>query len=147
MGQVHAPTFAGSGNATTTVYTLSHGIGTAPQGLVVSPMSPQARGDFDISGNASGIFVTYPVAPASGDVKLSWMAGPSTLATISGNLVHGGAFTGSGNNVTTLYTLSHGLQTVPSTILVNEASPQARGLYDVSGNASGLYVTYTSPPA
>ena len=146
-GTVHAATFVGSGDASTTVYTLSHGIGAVPVGLVVSPLSPQARGDFDISGNASGIFVTYPIAPASGTVRLSWLAGPSTLASISGSLMHAGLFAGSGNNVTTLYTLSHGLGTVPSTILVNEASPQARGLYDVSGNASGLYVTYTSPPA
>ena len=146
-GTVHAATFVGSGDASTTVYTLSHGIGAVPVGLVVSPLSPQARGDFDISGNASGIFVTYPIAPASGTVRLSWLAGPSTLASISGSLMHAGLFAGSGNNVTTLYTLSHGLGTVPSTVLVNEASPQARGLYDVSGNASGLFVTYTSPPA
>ena len=111
---MHAATFVGSGDASTTVYTLSHGIGTAPVGLVVSPLSPQARGDFDVSGNASGIFVTYPIAPASGDVRLSWLAGPSSLAAISGSLLHAGLFAGSGNNVTTLYTLSHGLGTVPS---------------------------------
>jgi hypothetical protein len=146
-GTVHASTFIGSGNASTTVYTLSHGIGAVPQGLVVSPMSPQARGDYDVSGNASGIFVTYPIAPASGAVKLSWLAGPSTLVAISGNLVHGAEFIGSGNNSTLLYTVSHGLGIAPNTMLVDAGSPQARGNFDVSGNASGIYVTYTSPPA
>ena len=148
-GNIAAGEFLGSGNNSTLVYTLSHGLGSVPSSIVVKEGSPQARGFSDVSGNASGIFVTYTSPPASGNVRLYWYAGPTNavnLVTLGSGNVHAATFLGSGNNSTTLYTLSHGLLTTPTGISVDAASPQARGDIDVSGNASGIFVTYTSPP-
>ena len=72
--------FLGSGNSSTTTYFLSHGLGAVPSTIAIAAGSPLARGTVDVSGNLSGITVTYPVAPASGDIKLYWIAGPSELA-------------------------------------------------------------------
>ena len=83
-GFIHAATFLGSGNNTTLLYTISHGLGQVPTGISVDAASPQARGDIDLSGNASGIFVTYTSPPLSGDVRLSWVAGPSASAGVGG---------------------------------------------------------------
>jgi len=63
--------FLGSGNAATTIYTVSHGI-INPVSWFVTPASPLARGDYDVSGASGQLMVTYPVAPASGDIRLVW---------------------------------------------------------------------------
>ena len=94
---VHAATFLGSGNNTTILYTLSHGLLAAPTGISVLPASPQARGDIDVSGNASGIFVSYTSPPLSGNVRLSWIAGPSSVAGLASGVYQlSGAFLLSG---------------------------------------------------
>lgn len=64
-------TLIASGNTSTTIYTISHGIAVPVSPLVVAD-SPQARGTFDVSGGSGLITVTYPLAPASGNVILSW---------------------------------------------------------------------------
>ena len=51
--------------------------------VLVNEASPQARGLYDVSGNASGLYVTYTSPPASGDVRLYWQAGPSSIATLN----------------------------------------------------------------
>ena len=135
-----------------TLYTLSHGLGTVPTSISVDPGSIQARGSPDISGDSSNIYVTYPVPPVSGTVRLYWIAGPTDAANIvtsiigSGN-VHAGSFVGSGNGTNTIFTLSHGIGSVPPSIQVTPGSDLARGNIDVSGNASGIFVRYPVAPS
>ena len=80
QGSQNNGVFLGSGNDSTTVYTITHGLFSNPtvSGMVViTPGSKQARASgigFDVSGNASSLIVSYQFAPNSGSVKLHWQA-------------------------------------------------------------------------
>jgi len=68
--------FLDSGNSSKTLYTIPHGLSASPiSGLIsIIPGSPLARANFDVSGDATNIYVSYPVAPSSGTVRLFWGA-------------------------------------------------------------------------
>ena len=70
--------------------------------------------------------------------------------TIPNNPVSGirwGTFVGSGNLLTTQYTTSHGMGTVPSAVIVGGGSNQVAGIGATSSaNASSITVTYATAP-
>jgi hypothetical protein len=71
-----------SGNGTTTVFTIAHGLTSIPDVYFALPTNTAARGDISYSVDATNITLTYPIAPASGTNNLSyvWGAGYTNVA-------------------------------------------------------------------
>mgnify|MGYP001603941551 CR=1 FL=1 len=70
-------TFLGSGNDSTTIYTIAHGVAVTPNVITLQPGSSQAATSGRImiaSGGVSNIDVTFTTAPTSGDVRIHWTA-------------------------------------------------------------------------
>lgn len=62
-----------SGDASTKVFTIAHGLGALPDGAIVNHSSIDALGDFQTDVDATNITITYQVAPPSGTNNLSWI--------------------------------------------------------------------------
>jgi hypothetical protein len=65
-----------SGNGSNKVFTIAHGLASAPTKVLVTAGSDAAKGDFYVTADATNITVTYATAPASGtnNVVLNWYA-------------------------------------------------------------------------
>ena len=139
-GVVHTALFTGSGDDITTLYTISHGLGVVPTGISMEAASPQARGNVDVSGNASGIFVTYTSPPTSGDVKLTWFAGPSSTAVLaSGAWQTSGAFISSGTALpNAIYTITR-LPNSTAAVAINNVNQTIDYSGDATVNCSNVF--------
>lgn len=65
-----------SGDGITTQFTITHGLVSTPNKVLVTPMSADASGDFYVTVDATNIYVNYKTAPPSGtnNIKLTWYA-------------------------------------------------------------------------
>jgi len=65
-----------SGDGTTTVFNIAHGLAGTPTKYGVSPLTPDADADRTITVDASNIVVSFSVAPPTGtdNVKFGWWA-------------------------------------------------------------------------
>ncbi len=61
-----------SGNASTKVFNIAHGLFAAPTRANVTAGSSDARGTPDVTFDATNVILTYPTAPASGTNNLLW---------------------------------------------------------------------------
>lgn len=62
-----------SGDGTTTTFTVSHGLGSTPAQVVVTPTSAAADGAHYVTNKTSTSFdIVYATAPATGTSNLSW---------------------------------------------------------------------------
>lgn len=69
-----------SGNASTTVFNIPHGLIPAPEVYFVEPTSSDARGTYDRSVSSTNITITYPIAPPSGSSNLTFIWGAGYIA-------------------------------------------------------------------
>lgn len=69
-------TFTGSGDGSTTVFNIAHGLAGTPVKWSVTPNTAGAAGAFYVTADATNLVVTYSAAPASGtsNVKHLWSA-------------------------------------------------------------------------
>lgn len=69
-----------SGDSSTTVFTIAHGMTSTPASAYVVPSSVDALGEYQVDVDPTNITITYQVAPATGTNNLSyyWMAIQST---------------------------------------------------------------------
>jgi hypothetical protein len=144
-------TYTTSGNGVTNIFTIPHGLSVTPTGITVDAASPIARsGNFDVSGDTANIYLTYASAPASGLLRWQWVAALTTITNPAG-AASGRALMGtnnfSGDGSRTIFTINHALGATPAGINVNAASPNARAMFDLSGDSQNIYVTYPFPPA
>lgn len=72
VGAAKANVTSKSGNGTTKIFTIAHGLGTTPAVAVVKPTSINAFGDFTTSFDATNITITYQNAPPSGTNNLEY---------------------------------------------------------------------------
>jgi len=65
-----------SGDGSTTVFNIAHGLAGTPTKYGVSPLTPDADADRTITADATNIIVTFSVAPPAGtdNVKFGWWA-------------------------------------------------------------------------
>jgi len=65
-----------SGDGTTTQFSIAHGLVSAPQKVLVTPMTADAASDFYVTADDTNIYINYKSAPPSGtdNLKLSWYA-------------------------------------------------------------------------
>jgi len=65
-----------SGDGSTTVFNIAHGLVGTPTKYGVSPLTPDADADRTITADATNIIVTFSVAPPTGtdNVKFGWWA-------------------------------------------------------------------------
>jgi hypothetical protein len=72
----NAGKYTASGNASTTIYNISHGLISAPTFVSVQPATIQAGSGTSIitSANSSNLIVTFTAAPTSGNVIFYWGA-------------------------------------------------------------------------
>jgi len=61
-----------TGNGSTKVFTIAHGMSTTPTAYFVDPTSVDALGSFTRSVDATNITITYSVAPPSGTSNLTY---------------------------------------------------------------------------
>lgn len=74
-GNAVSDTTTASGDGSTTTFTLTHGLGTTPAGVDVTPLTAAAAGDFYVSAvRSNDLDITYSSAPASGTDNLEWHA-------------------------------------------------------------------------
>lgn len=62
-----------SGDASTTTFTIAHGLGSTPGFANVIPTSTDADSDFYLTVDATNITVNYPFAPPTGTSNLTYM--------------------------------------------------------------------------
>ena len=76
-----------SGNGTTKIFTIAHGLGTTPAVAVVKPTSINAFGDFTTAFDSTDITITYQNAPPSGtnNLEYNWIV-MDPLATVGGEI-------------------------------------------------------------
>lgn len=79
-GSIKGGTALGSGNGTTTVFTIAHGMTTTPVAAVVKPNSINAFGEFVTTIGSTNITMTYQFAPPTGTNNLGyeWIAMDAT---------------------------------------------------------------------
>jgi hypothetical protein len=61
-----------SGDGTTKVFNIAHGMGATPTTVIVDPALAEARGSYTRSVDGTNITVTYAIAPPNGSSNLSW---------------------------------------------------------------------------
>jgi len=61
-----------SGDGTTKVFTIPHGLSGTPEFVSVTAESTDALGSFETAKDETDIIITYPVAPPSGTDNLSY---------------------------------------------------------------------------
>lgn len=136
-----------SGNSSTKVFTIAHGMLTTPVFASVVPTSVDALGSFVTSWDATNITLTYSVPPPSNSNNLTyaWMAmdisggGGSANASETKGVT---AFSGNGSNNT--FTIPHTLASTPSAVLVKCSSLPDGFTYTY--NATNIIVTFPFPP-
>jgi hypothetical protein len=62
-----------SGDATTTTFTIAHGLGSAPGFYTVTPTSTDADSEFYLTVDSTNITVNYPFPPPSGTNNLTYV--------------------------------------------------------------------------
>jgi hypothetical protein len=62
-----------SGDASTTTFTIAHGLGSAPGFYVVTPTSSDADADFWLTVDTTNITVNYPFPPPTGTNNLTYV--------------------------------------------------------------------------
>jgi hypothetical protein len=79
-GSIKGGTATGSGDGTTKVFNIAHGMSTTPVSAIVKPNSINAFGEFVTSIGATNVTITYQNAPPSGTSNLGyeWIAMDTT---------------------------------------------------------------------
>ena len=79
-GSIKGGTALGSGNGSTKVFTIPHGMTTTPVAAIVKPNSINAFGEFVTTIDATNLTVTYQFAPPTGTNNLGyeWIAMDAT---------------------------------------------------------------------
>jgi hypothetical protein len=90
-----------SGNASDTVFTIAHGMGSTPTSAYVTPSSVDALGEYRIDLDATNITITYQVAPATGTDNLEyyWFAINASGGVVGVGEVNTASNVGSGSGV------------------------------------------------
>lgn len=124
-----------SGNASTTVFNIPHGLTTTPSNVVIEPNSVDALGDFTWTVNATNIVLTYQVAPPSGTNNLTWnwIAATSTASTLQNMTIDADLNTIVHRDMTTDYVIYVEGNTV-------KAMNMKTGVIDSSGTAADVVV-------
>ena len=139
--------FTANGGGST--FTIAHGLGVVPAFADVGAGSADARGTFSWTADATNITVTYPVATPSGtnNIVLWWTAGTQTTASsVTGGNTVSGTSTQSGDAATKIFTIAHGLPSLPSGILVEADSIDALGDLTWTFDATNITITYQAAP-
>jgi hypothetical protein len=71
-------TATGSGNGTSTTFTIAHGMGAPPEVFFADPASVDALGFYTRTADATNIILTYQIAPptgSAGNLSYKWGAG------------------------------------------------------------------------
>jgi hypothetical protein len=68
-------TIAKSGNGTSNIISIAHGLTPQPEIFFALPLNDAARGIISYSVDATNINIAYPIAPASGSSNLSYVWG------------------------------------------------------------------------
>jgi hypothetical protein len=133
-----------SGNASTTVFTIPHGLASTPNIYFVSASSKDAAADFYTTVDATNLTITYPFSPSSGTNNLTWdwMAMPITSVFLETK----GSNTQSGNASTNVFTITHGLGSAPNYVSVIPSSADAVNDFYVTASSTLITITYSSPP-
>lgn len=69
-----------SGDGTTAVFNIAHGLITPPESFFVLPTSNDARGNYIIGLSGGNIVITYSVAPPTGSSNLTFIWGAGYVA-------------------------------------------------------------------
>lgn len=90
-----------SGDSSTTVFTIAHGMASTPASAYVMPSSVDALGEYQVDVDPTNITITYQVAPATGTNNLSyyWMAIQSTGGVAGIGEVNTASNVGAGSGV------------------------------------------------
>jgi hypothetical protein len=62
-----------SGDGSTKVFNIAHGLHSAPAKFRVIANSDEARGSYKVTSDGTNVIVTYPIAPPSGNNNLSFV--------------------------------------------------------------------------
>lgn len=138
-------TESGDGNSIT--YNIPHNLGAIPEFAVVTTVSDDASGINHIDYDSSNITVNYSSPPPAGTDNLEFSFFTSTTDYASSTDESGGVDTFSGDGLTTEFTISHGLSSMPQNAIVTESNPDAAGISHVSYDSSVIRVFYDTPPA
>lgn len=71
-GSLKSGTVQRSGDGSTTVFTITHGFGSTPEGVIVIPKTAAAFGAHDTAVNGTVITITYTTAPITGTNNLEF---------------------------------------------------------------------------
>jgi hypothetical protein len=127
-----------SGNGTTTVFTIAHGLTSTPDVYFALPTNTAARGDISYSVDATNITLTYPIAPASGTNNLSyvWGAGYTNVALST--------FTASSATTLTNKSIGDSLKFAEISTPANQSNTDDILLYDkeIDANNNALFAKY-----
>ena len=77
-------TIAKSGDGTSTIISIAHGLSPTPDLFYALPLNATARGIISYGIDGTNINLTYPIAPASGSSNLSYVWGAGYVAGGSG---------------------------------------------------------------
>ncbi len=61
-----------SGNASTKVFNIAHGLSAAPTNVKITHGSDDATGSPTVTSDSTNVIITYPVAPPTGSSNLIW---------------------------------------------------------------------------
>lgn len=133
-----------SGNSTTTVFNIPHGLGVVPSIFSASANSPDAASDFYTTANATNIIITYLFPPDTGTNNLiwDWMAMPITSVFLETK----GSNTQSGDASTSAFTITHGLGATPAYVSIVPSSADAVSDFYATASSTLITITYNAPP-
>lgn len=88
-----------SGNSSTTVFNIPHGLSGIPDFVTVTPASVDARGEYITTKDATNIIVTYPIAPSTGTNNLVFQWGAAFVSSAPSNFTPTSIHTVTGKTV------------------------------------------------